>query len=72
MKIKTLNGEKEVNAVYTNYKESQTPVIGVSWADIKPILDEYAAAIENDKASLSCESVGCSDYGLMKGEDYEV
>lgn len=34
-------------------------VLWVSWADIKPILDEYAAAIES-------ESVGCSDYGLIK------
>lgn len=65
MKIKTLNGEKEVLSDYhhCSYTSMRT---WVAWEDIKPILEEYAAAIENDKASLSCESVGCSDYGLMK------
>ena len=62
MKIKTLNGEKEVEAIVTAFQKE----VWVAWADIKPILEEYQAAIENDKASLSCESVGCSDYGLMK------
>lgn len=55
MKIKTLNGEKEVEAIITAFQKE----VWVSWEDIKPILEEYQSAIENDQ-------VGCSDYGLMK------
>lgn len=63
MKIKTLNGEKEISSLegLENIGDEFKRVEGiwVRWADIKPILEEYQSAIEN-------ESVGCSDYGLMK------
>lgn len=61
MKIKTLNGEKEVEAIVTAFQKE----VWVAWADIKPILEEYAAAIENDQ-------VGCSDYGLMIDKNTEM
>lgn len=61
MKIKTLNGEKEVEAIVTAFQKE----VWVAWADIKPILDEYIAAIENDQ-------VGCSDYGLMIDKNTEM
>lgn len=65
MKIKTLSGEKEVNTI----KGLENFVVGlagiwVKWEDIKPILDEYQAAIENDQ-------IGCSDYSLIKGDEYD-
>lgn len=60
MKIKTVDGSyKTVRAMYTSILLERHPETWVAWADIKPILDEYIAAIENDQ-------VGCPDYGLMK------
>lgn len=65
MKIKTLSGEIEISSLKSleNISEEFKRVEGiwVRWADIKPILEEYQAAIENDQ-------VGCSDYGLMLEE----
>lgn len=68
MRIKTLNGEKEISSLegLENIGEEFKRVRGiwVKWEDIKPILEEYQSAIEN-------ESLGCSDYGLMKGDNYD-
>lgn len=56
MKIRTVQGSyREVS----HFQWDEYGETWVAWADIKPILEEYAAAIENDQ-------VGCSDYGLMK------
>lgn len=59
MKIKTVSGEEKKVREITSLSEGNfTYEKYVLWADIKPILEEYQSAIEN-------ESVGCSDYGLM-------
>lgn len=54
MKIKTISGnDREVS-----HWLSAAGTTWVAWSDIKPIIEEYQAAIENIQ-------VGCSDYGLM-------
>ena len=58
MKIKTLNGDLE------EVDETFTYCTWVKWTDIKPILEEYQAAIENTQK-------GISDYSLLGEERLE-
>lgn len=59
MKIKKVTGgDIEIRSEYVRIRSEDTLKVWVLWSDIKPILEEYMEAIEN-------EQVGCSDYSLM-------
>lgn len=54
MKIKTLSGEKQIDILRTSGAFNME--VWVKWSDIKPILDEYQAAIENEQQGIGDSS----------------